>query len=75
MSAETDLLQRILQMRLLGRSIIAHTDRVAEDLPPDLVVDTLLMVAATRGRMAGLDMEKLSQEFAKVATRPAEDAE
>jgi hypothetical protein len=74
MSEETDLLQRILQMRLLGRSIIAHTDRVAEDLPPDLVVDTLLMVAVARAQTAGLDMEKLSSEFTKVATRKAEEA-
>jgi hypothetical protein len=75
MSAETDLLQRILQMRLLGRSIIAHTDRVAEDLPDDVVVEALLMVAVARAQVAGLDMDKLVKEFAKVAShKPEEEA-
>jgi hypothetical protein len=74
MSAETDLLQRILQMRVLGRSIIVHVENVAEGLPPDLIVDTLLMVAVSRAQTAGLDMEKLSSEFTKVATRPTEEA-
>jgi hypothetical protein len=75
MSPELDIVQRINLMRELGRRLLVYLDAVADALPADLVVDTLLMVAATRGRMAGLDMEKLSQEFAKVATRPAEDAE
>jgi len=60
MSPELDIVQRINLMRELGRRLLVYLDAVADLLPADLVVDTLLMVAATRG---------------KVATRPAEDAE
>jgi hypothetical protein len=72
---EKDIVQRVALMRELGRRLLVYLDAVADTLPTDLVVDTLLMVAESRARTAGLDMEKLAQDFAKVALRKAEEQE
>jgi hypothetical protein len=72
---EKDIVQRVTLMRELGRRLLVYLDAVADTLPADLVVDTLLMVAESRARTAGLDMEKLAQDFAKVALRKEENAE
>lgn len=72
---QMNIVQRVTLMRELGGRLLLYLDAVAYALPTDLVVDTLLMVAESRGRTAGLDMEKLAQDFARVALRKEENAE
>jgi hypothetical protein len=73
MSTEMDIVERIHLMRGLGRHVLTYLDAFMGNIPDDIVVDTLLMVAVTRAKMAGLDTDKLAQEFAKTAKHAPEE--
>lgn len=75
MSTEMDIVERIHLMRGLGRHMLTYLDAFMGNVPDDLVVDTLLMVAVTRAKMAGLDTDKLAAEFAKTAKHAPEEQE